>query len=237
MTVCAIDDACLIYSSSNQHIMKATFHFFRIFTLTVLILLPALRTEAQHERSSRLWTFGVGISNLDIKESVESGSNGSDLWYGWALTFCRKNYRVDLDASHSFGFFTGTKLEIVFPNNFDFRPDDHKVVLPQFGGDFLQLGLAASFKASEDVSILVNAGGGATAHLLMTYNDHLDENEAQLSYGITPHVGIRALFRDGFSMGLTHRMGSTTGQRYRNGEEVGGSFSFSVSGFFITFSL
>ena len=237
MTMCTTDDACLIYSSSNQHIMKATFHFFSLFALTALILLPALRVDAQNEHPSRLWTFGIGINNLDIEESAEYGPHDSEVWYGWGLAFGRKNYRVDPDASHSFGFFTGTKLEIVFPNNFDFRPDDHNVVFPQFGGDFLQLGLAASFKASEDVSILVNAGGGATAHLLMIHNDYLDANVAQLSYGITPHVGIRALFRDGFSMGLTHRMGSTTGQVYLDGDKVGDSFSYSVSGFFITISL
>lgn len=202
--------------------------------LTVFLLLPVFQSLAQNGKSYRVNAFGIGTNSMNFRETVESGTHESDIWYKWGLVFARKHYRVNLDQASSFGLYTGSKFEIILPNNFDFKPDDHTLVLPQLGGDLFQLGLAMSLKITDGMNIVANAGAGATVHFTMMHNDLIDMTWAQLSYGITPNVGVRALLSDNFSIGLSHRIGSTTGQRYIDGDKAGDSFSFSVSAFYLT---
>lgn len=215
--------------------MKNLFNSGRAAILLVLLLLfPLSQSLAQNGKSYRVNAFGIGTNSMEFKEAAEPGTHESDLWNQWGLVFSREHYRVNLEEPASFGLYTGSRFEIIFPDNFNFRPDDHTLVLPQMGGDLLQLGLAMSLKASDNINIVAQAGAGATVHFTMINNDLTNVTSAQLSYGLTPNVGLRALLSDKFSIGLSYRMGSATGQRYRNGEKYEDSFSLSVSGFYLT---
>lgn len=186
-------------------------------------------------RGLNVWAFGIGAASTEFKEAVQGESD--DLWNKWSLTFSHENYRIDLDKPFSIGLFTGSQLDIVFPSNFEFKPNDYTLVFPKLAADLLKVGLAVGFQIFDGVNVVAHAGAGGTVSFgMMHFDSPLDLNIMYFGYGITPTLGVRAVLSESITLGLSHRMGSVDTNLYIDGDKEGDAFSSDVSGFYLTIS-
>ncbi len=184
------------------------------------------------ERGLNVWAIGIGAGSTDFKEAVQGESD--DLWNSWSLTFARQNYRIKLDKPFSLGLFTGSQLDIIFPNSFEFKPYDDVLILPRIAADLLQVGLAGGFQILNGVNVVAHAGVGGSIVATTTQWDEF--NMSYFGYGITPTVGARVVLSESITLGLGIRFGEVDTTLYFDGDKVGDTFKTDMKGYYLTVS-